>query len=259
LTLTLPKPGVKLPTERDILLLNRPCFAKTTIQPSVVNYVKLLPPVQYQGIFGTCNVHAGVAALYAYYQSYYTQRTASLLYSRRALYTQTKYTYERTDIRDDGIFLVDMMQAMTTFGSVYEVNWVYPTGTDFSPFLLKVPNNLWKPAIKKWTAIIPNLRDIKAALNNYGPLISAITVPQEWYVMSSFDNGMLPIPGVQTKPDGGHSVLICGYDDDKQALLIRNSWGTQWGDGGYAWIPYAVGSPKKLVGWPFQCLAITEI
>ncbi len=29
-----------------------------------------------------------------------------------------------------------------------------------------------------------------------------------------------------------------GWDDAKQAWLLRNSWGTWWGDSGYAWIGY---------------------
>jgi len=38
----------------------------------------------------------------------------------------------------------------------------------------------------------------------------------------------------------GHAVTIVGYDDDKYggALKILNSWGTQWGDNGYFWLPY---------------------
>ena len=47
-----------------------------------------------------------------------------------------------------------------------------------------------------------------------------------------------------------HSIVACGYDDDKPvaygdgspagkgALLIRNSWSTDWGEGGYGWLPY---------------------
>jgi C1A family cysteine protease len=44
---------------------------------------------------------------------------------------------------------------------------------------------------------------------------------------------------------GGHAVLAVGYDDqlrirsDKGALLVRNSWGREWGDEGYGWLPYA--------------------
>ena len=44
---------------------------------------------------------------------------------------------------------------------------------------------------------------------------------------------------------GGQAVLAVGYDDrlrirsDKGALLIRNSWGADWGEAGYGWLPYA--------------------
>ena len=42
-----------------------------------------------------------------------------------------------------------------------------------------------------------------------------------------------------------HDVLLIGWDDDKGAWLIKNSWGTDWGntgghgtDKGYMWIAY---------------------
>ena len=44
------------------------------------------------------------------------------------------------------------------------------------------------------------------------------------------------------KFDGYHTVLFVGYDDNKQAFKMRNSWGVNWprpGDGGHTDFPYA--------------------
>jgi C1A family cysteine protease len=40
----------------------------------------------------------------------------------------------------------------------------------------------------------------------------------------------------------GHALCVVGYDDNRYggAFEIQNSWGTDWGNGGYTWIPYAV-------------------
>jgi len=35
-----------------------------------------------------------------------------------------------------------------------------------------------------------------------------------------------------------HAINIIGWDDNKGAWLIKNSWGKQWGENGYAWIKY---------------------
>ena len=37
---------------------------------------------------------------------------------------------------------------------------------------------------------------------------------------------------------GGHSLVACGFDDEKEALLVRNSWSRDWGDDGYGWLSY---------------------
>ena len=36
----------------------------------------------------------------------------------------------------------------------------------------------------------------------------------------------------------GHALLLVGYDDEIQAFKFVNSWGSDWGDEGYAWIHY---------------------
>lgn len=38
--------------------------------------------------------------------------------------------------------------------------------------------------------------------------------------------------------NGGHLVCICGYDRDKKAFIVANSWGDAWGDKGDFYIPY---------------------
>ena len=37
---------------------------------------------------------------------------------------------------------------------------------------------------------------------------------------------------------GGHAVMAAGYDDERKMLLVRNSWGKDWGEDGYFWMPY---------------------
>ncbi len=43
-------------------------------------------------------------------------------------------------------------------------------------------------------------------------------------------------------PEGGsaHCTLLVGYDDARQAMKLFNSWGTNWGDGGFGWVAYDI-------------------
>ena len=68
-------------------------------------------------------------------------------------------------------------------------------------------------------------------------------------VYSSFPSigdgtGDIPFPQPGEDVLGGHAIDAVGYDNAKKignnkgALLIRNSWGTAWGENGYGWLPY---------------------
>ena len=45
------------------------------------------------------------------------------------------------------------------------------------------------------------------------------------------------MPG-KTSCDCGHAMLFVGYDDSKQAFLLKNSWGAGWQEAGYGWFSY---------------------
>jgi hypothetical protein len=43
---------------------------------------------------------------------------------------------------------------------------------------------------------------------------------------------------VRSSTEGHHAMNIVGYDDQKGAFKLLNSWGPEWGDGGYGWVDY---------------------
>lgn len=80
------------------------------------------------------------------------------------------------------------------------------------------------------------LDDVKGALARGAPVIFAMPVPADFKAHRG--NG---IYARADKPDKAsyHAMAIVGYDEERQALRIMNSWGPIWGDKGYAWIDYA--------------------
>ena len=60
-----------------------------------------------------------------------------------------------------------------------------------------------------------------------GPFVLALPVYDS--SRSDFWNG--------SKFEGGHAVACVGYNEE--GLIIRNSWGTVWGSGGYCTLPYS--------------------
>ena len=50
--------------------------------------------------------------------------------------------------------------------------------------------------------------------------------------------GVVTMPVSGDVNEGGHELLIVGYDDSASMFIFRNSWGTAWGDAGYGYMPY---------------------
>jgi C1A family cysteine protease len=62
----------------------------------------------------------------------------------------------------------------------------------------------------------------------------------------TWDDGVIPMPGLTEQEDGGHCMLIVGYNNENRTFLVRNSWGTAWGQQGYGAMPYDyILSPKR--------------
>jgi hypothetical protein len=93
----------------------------------------------------------------------------------------------------------------------------------------------------KYTAT--STQAIKAALANRLPVVAGIFVYKSFKYLSG-RNAVYNTAGTPCDhPDlsCGHAVTIVGYDDDKYggAFKVINSWGQDWGDDGYFWLPYS--------------------
>jgi predicted outer membrane repeat protein len=89
-----------------------------------------------------------------------------------------------------------------------------------------------------WGAINQlNLADVKGYLASGNPVLAGIRIFAPFPDLQGPDATFSVAEGDSL---GGHALLVIGFDDDRQAFLVINSWGTGWGDGGYAWISYDV-------------------
>jgi len=69
-----------------------------------------------------------------------------------------------------------------------------------------------------------------------GPIISALVCYRDLL----YYTGGIYSPKT-TSYSGLHAVCVVGYDDNQKCWIIKNSWGTQWGERGYARVAYGTG------------------
>lgn len=82
-----------------------------------------------------------------------------------------------------------------------------------------------------------DLGSIKATLARGQGVVLAIALYPS--VQQALQTGMIPMPAQGEAQLGGHAIFCCGYDDQRQVLILKNSWGTDKGDRGYFYLPYA--------------------
>jgi len=95
-------------------------------------------------------------------------------------------------------------------------------------------------------------RALKSFLAAGFPVLFGFSVPS-----SLTDGADILFRKEHDAPRGGQSVVAVGYQlnrygANQDAILIRSSWGRQWGDNGYGWLP--VGFVRSRLARDFWCL-----
>jgi C1A family cysteine protease len=219
-------------------------------------------PIENQLNLGSCTAHAGVGLLE------YFERRASGSHvdaSRLFLYKVTRNLLGWTG--DTGAYLRTTMAAMALLGAPPERFWPYVVAdyeNEPTAFVYSLADNFEAVSYYRLDPIGTQTTTLLARIKRY--LQARLPSMFGFRVYSSYTQGSktgkIPFPYRGDQPVGGHAVVAVGYDDNKKikhaargaptykgALLIRNSWGTSWGDNGYGWLPYEYVLKGLAVDW----------
>lgn len=218
-------------------------------------------PIEDQRMLGSCTANAAVGVV-----EYYERRAFNkyLDGSRLFIYKTTRDLLGW--VGDTGADIRTTMAAMVMFGVPPETFWPYTDrqepGVAGDRTFDAEPSAFIYQMASRFNAVRYVCHDPfgtpvppPTLLNNVKTYIAAyIPVIFGFWVFPSYTQGdvkgAFPYPGPGEKAFAGHAVLAVGYDDNLKitnlaskkttigALMIRNSWGTAWGNAGYGWLPY---------------------
>ena len=143
-----------------------------------------------------------------------------------------KFTdYPTTFIEQEGTSLNAVLSFLQRYGCIRES--VMPFSSLYTQNVQQFYAQSAALRIASYYNVGKNQASWKQWLSKYGPLYVAINVDSTWMnysqsygILEKYDSAQIV---------GGHAVLMCGYDSEKDYFLFKNSWGTNWGDNGYAY------------------------
>mgnify|MGYP001593425436 CR=1 FL=1 len=224
-------------------LLKGPLFPNLNIPnlttaPEQIDLRQNCSPIRSQESVGACTSFAA-CGIFEYLQKValnkFTQISPLFLY---------KVTRNQLSLYGDtGATIRGTMSALSMFGICLENNWQYVIDwVNEEPGAFQYAQAQNFKAINYFRLdtfdIDPNTLLEKIKLN----LIQGLPILVGFSLYPSFINvksdGIIPVPDISESVVSGHSIGIYGFDNINKILIIRNSWGENWGDGGYAYLPY---------------------
>ena len=92
--------------------------------------------------------------------------------------------------------------------------------------------------IREWRYVNPrNLDTIKGELVKGHPVVFGMMLDKD-FLRHRGQTTYRELSDEVLNSKKGHALTIVGYDEARQAVRVINSWGTKWGEGGFAWIDY---------------------
>lgn len=222
----------QFPDRRDIAFTASP-------DTEILDEVDLRPgqsEILNQGDIGSCTGQAVARALrYVRHQ----QGQDEFESSRLMLYYGGREALG-TILVDSGAMLRDVIKFAAKTGACPEAMWPY----NADKFRLKPPPEAYDAA-QKYRALsyraIPKgagfIKRLHAALCEDCPVVFGVMVYNSFMSRKAATTGVVPMPGRFERPIGGHAITAVGYT--KKHFIFANSWGADWGDGGYGYLSHS--------------------
>jgi C1A family cysteine protease len=229
-----------LPDARDYMY-SAPEAVLTKL-PTKVDLRSKMPKVYDQGELGSCTANA-IGAAFEFSQV--KQGETDFMPSRLFIYYNER-AMEGTIDTDSGAMIRDGMKSIAKLGVCTEDTWPY----DIPKFTQKPTGKAYTEARKHqalvYRRVLGQLHQMQGCLAQGYPFVFGFAVYDSFMSPEVAKTGEVPLPPRGEQLIGGHAVLAVGYDDSKQAFIVRNSWGPKWGVKGYCFMPYGYLTDSQL-------------
>ncbi len=188
-------------------------------------------PILDQGPLGSCTSHMAVEAMW-----FLEKRQGKMPVLGSPLF---HYFVERfIKSEDTGSTIRRAVQVLRQHGVCPESEWPY----DPSKFAIKPPQQCYDDAKKEEALVdrrvLQRIDQIQACLASGYPMLFGFTVYESFESDEVARTGIVPMPQKGEQVLGGHAVLAVGYDTSKNVVYVQNSWGPDWGDKGFFYMPF---------------------
>jgi len=213
--------------DRDYKLSERPGL-KALRLPRNYNMLKYTTFVKNQGSLGACTGFAGVAAVDT---QRVLQNNEVLDFSELFIYYNER-VIDGTVNEDAGSYIRTLAKTLKETGVALEQYHPY----DVSKFKEKPGFPAYFGArffrIKNYYRVM-NIDECKQAIANNIPVVIGMIVYSNLF---NYSYGVYS--SIAGNKAGGHAICVVGYDDDSNCVIIKNSWGRNWGEEGYFRMSY---------------------
>ena len=221
-----------------------PKVRSLTPLPSSASLKPYCPIPGSQGPYGMCTAWASAYACRTISWAIRNNLTDVNDITNQAFSPTFIYTLVTTDYNVDcksGSNPERSARALKMVGAVFHSDLPYQCHPDIMPFMQQAKQY----ALRDYQRLNANsdlmtkedLDNIKRALVNKNPVLCGTN--NEPTIFS------IPVNGVASEVPKGHAMCIIGYDDNFNnrdgtfgAVEIMNSWGTDWGNGGFIYVKY---------------------
>lgn len=211
------------------------------------------PIVYNQGKLGSCTANS-IAFLYQYCEM--KQNNNSLFTPSRLFIYYNERDMEGDINEDNGAEIHDGIHSLNTMGVCDELRWPY----DIEKFNIEPTDDCYIYAKNniaiEYQPVKNDIMEFKKCLINGNPVSFGFIVFDSFESKETARTGIMSIPKSNEKKLGGHAVALVGYNDTKKYFIVRNSWGEEWGDKGYFYMPYDFITNKD---WVSDCWIVTKV
>lgn len=235
-----------LPDQPDIRDYSYASMAKAPVDPAnlppraEVPKFKGVVPVYDQGNLGSC-VGNAISLLMSYVRGVVPRSRLQIYYEARRMIG--------LELEDSGCYIRDGMKVISTLGAGREIWWPYDESKFTVDPLEKVDRDGLKRKIFNYYRLSSG-DEFRQCIASGFPFVIGFSVYTRFLGTRTASTGIVNWPLRDERFQGGHAILVYGYEDDfantewakrsglppelipKSAYICRNSWGQDWGNQG---------------------------